>query len=173
MGSCERAASAADLIRAARDKHAAHTRNSIRQVVTTAGGGNHTPPPPHITTTNTTSSSSGSGSGSLPRTWFSEGGALNPQERGFSASGFGSRLQPAGVSAGQHMVAQAGGSELKDVPFESLVLEVLLDATAGELVGPRGGGGAMGGYGPGGPGGPGGVLGLRGVHDWSNQATCK
>jgi hypothetical protein len=32
------------------------------------------------------------------------------------------------------MLAQAAGSELKDVPFEMLVLEVLLDATAGGQV---------------------------------------
>jgi hypothetical protein len=30
------------------------------------------------------------------------------------------------------MLAQAGGCELHDVPFEMLVLEVLLDATAGK-----------------------------------------
>jgi hypothetical protein len=40
-------------------------------------------------------------------------------------------MQPVAVEGGRQMLAQAGGSELKDVPFEMLVLEVLLDATAG------------------------------------------
>jgi hypothetical protein len=81
--------------------------NTMRQVVTTPGG-----------------TYRGSGSS-----------GPNPQGfgRGGNVLGFGSRLEPSAVSSGQQMLAQAGGSELHDVPFEMLVLEVLLDATAGDF----------------------------------------
>jgi hypothetical protein len=45
-------------------------------------------------------------------------------------------LQPSAVASGQVLLAQAAGgagSEGGEVPFEMLVLEVLLDATAGAL----------------------------------------
>lgn len=103
MGSCERAASAADLIRAAADK-SAYGRSSMRQVVTASGG------------------------------TYRPGDQVRGPGRGGDPAGFGARLQPGGVAAGQQMLAQAAGSELKDVPFEMLVLEVLLDATAGGRV---------------------------------------
>jgi hypothetical protein len=41
-------------------------------------------------------------------------------------------VQPAPVAAGAEAVQRAGGSDLKDVSFEMLVLEVLLDATTGQ-----------------------------------------
>lgn len=134
MGSCERAASAADLLRRASEKHAQRGYH-MRQVVNTPGGqyGSGAPhshgflPVSNPGASNTfvatgPVSNPGGGGGVL-------GGGAPPRSQDF-----GGRLQPSIVASGQAMLAQAGGagSEAKDVPFEMLVLEVLLDATAGE-----------------------------------------
>eukprot|EP00775_Hariotina_reticulata_P003052 gene3052-3333_t len=111
MGSCERAASAADLLRLA------NTSKTARS--------------------NRISFGKGSGAdGSSGVGWVGPSGAGAAAGSSIAAGaggafGMGSSrvVQPAPVAAGAEAVQRAGGSDLKDVPFEMLVLEVLLDAT--------------------------------------------
>ncbi|KAF6264157.1 hypothetical protein COO60DRAFT_221808 [Scenedesmus sp. NREL 46B-D3] len=99
MGSCERAASAADLLRLA-DKGAAK-RGGAR------AGRQH-----------------GSGSAGLVHA------AAAAAAGGASSAGAQAAAAAAASAGDESAVRSAAGSELKDVPFEMLVLEVLLDATA-------------------------------------------
>ncbi|KAF8060603.1 MRS2-G [Scenedesmus sp. PABB004] len=115
MGSCERAASAADLLRAV----SAKARSSARLTAGGAGVG-------YVQT---------SGGGGL-------GGDAAPWAAGRARGGAGDAVQPAAVAAGADALSRAAGGgggggpssassgDLKDCPFELLVLEVLLDATA-------------------------------------------
>jgi hypothetical protein len=90
MGSCERAASAADLLRVA--AAGAARRGSARVTMQQHGAA----PNAHAAAGSSSSGSGGSGGG-----------------------------------GDESAVGSAAGSDLKDVPFEMLVLEVLLDATQG------------------------------------------
>eukprot|EP00879_Flechtneria_rotunda_P013773 GHRR01014386.1.p1 GENE.GHRR01014386.1~~GHRR01014386.1.p1 ORF type:complete len:605 (+),score=216.31 GHRR01014386.1:2112-3926(+) len=133
--SCERAASAADLIIAAtqRSGGASHRgsssslpRSSARLTVRSAGS-------------NAGFSSSSTGRTAEGRFIYKSRFRVTPVGESDGASNRqyaagvdygGEHWTPAGVAAGQDALAKAGGNELKDVAWEMLVLEVLLDATA-------------------------------------------
>lgn len=145
LGSCERAASAADLLRMANQK----MRGSARVTMQAGAAGQqhfvHSPGSQQQASSSSSSSSSRSSSGTgtyrnNPR-GTQQGlfgvGPVGPRRTGLAvgplaeSGGDEWRLQPAAVAAGADAVSRAGGGELKDVPFEMLVLEILLDATAG------------------------------------------
>jgi hypothetical protein len=97
LGSCERAASAADLLRMAA-AGASGKRGSARVTMSQQGGG-----------------------------------GLAGRGFGNAAAATGGSNLAAAAAGDEVAVRSAASNDLKDVPFEMLVLEVLLDATAGGL----------------------------------------